>query len=118
MGVQIDASQLVDTYRAQVVKRAVIDDASSGDNTLVAAVTDKVIRVYDVVLIAAGTVTVRFEDGAGGTALTGQMELTAQVGFAPGFNPVGHFETSESTLLNLELSAAISVDGWLIYAEV
>ena len=100
------------------LKRAVIDVASNGDNTIVAAVTGKKIRVYQIVLVAANTVTVRFESGASGTALTGQMSLTTNSGFASGWSPVGHFDTAEGALLNLELSGAVSVDGWLIYGEI
>lgn len=99
-------------------KFSVIDAATSGDNTLVAAVTSKKIRVLALYLVAAGTVNVRFESGAGGTALSGQMNLVANTGFALPFNPVGWFETAVTTLLNLELSAAISVDGSLVYVEV
>lgn len=99
-------------------KFAVIDAATSGDNTLVSAVTGKKIRVLAVVLVSSGTVTVRFESAAGGTALTGQMQLTAQTGFSAPFSPVGQFQTVAGELLNLELSAAVSVDGWLVYVEV
>ncbi len=107
-----------DRTAAQRIKRAVIDCASSGDNTIVAAVTGKIIRVYQLVVVSAGTVTTRWESGASGTALTGQMSLVANSGYAPPFNPFGHFETAEGALLNLELSAAESVDGWLLYAEI
>jgi hypothetical protein len=100
------------------VKRAVINDATSGNNTIVAAVVGKKIRVLDCVLISRGTVLARFEDGAGGTALTGQMQLYSGTGFTTGYNKHGHFETTANTLLNLELSAAINVDGWLQYVEV
>lgn len=99
-------------------KYAKIDAATSGDNTLVAAVASRKIRVLALFVITAGTVTVRFESGAGGTPLTGQMELTAQSGFVLPFSPVGWFETASNTLLNLELSAAISADGCLVYIEV
>ncbi len=99
-------------------KFAVIDAATSGDNTLVAAVSGKKIRVVALFLVAAGTVNARFESGAGGTALTGQMNLVANSGFSLPFNPVGWFETAATTLLNLELSAAVSVDGCLTYVEV
>jgi len=99
------------------VKRAIIDAATSGDNTLVAAVAAKKIRVLSAFLVAAGTVVVRFESGAGGTALTGQMNLVANTGFVLPYNPHGWFETADNTLLNLELSAAISVDGALVYIE-
>lgn len=99
-------------------KFAIIDAASSGDNTLVSAVASKKIRVLSLYLVAAGTVTVRFEDGASGTAKSGQMNLVANTGFVLPFNPIGWFETTANTLLNLELSAAISVDGGLTYIEV
>jgi len=95
-----------------------INVASSGDNTLVAAVASKKIRVLSVVLMTGAAVTVRFESGAAGTALTGQMEIGANAGFSSGYCPVGHFETAVNTLLNLELSGAINVDGWLVYVEV
>lgn len=99
-------------------KFAVIDAATSGDNTILAAVTSKKIRVLSVFVIAAGAVNVRFESGTGGTALTGQMNLTTNSGFVLPFNPVGWFETASGTLLNLELSGAVSVDGSFTYVEV
>lgn len=97
---------------------AVIDVASSGDNTLVAAVSGKKIRVHSLFLISAGTVTVRFESGASGTALTGQMSLVANGGFSLPYNPEGWFETAAGSLLNAELSSAVSVDGALSYSLV
>lgn len=97
---------------------AAIDAASSGDNTIVAAVTGKKIRVHAVFLVAAGAVNVRFESGASGTALTGQMNCAANGGFVLPYNPVGWFETAAATLLNLELSGATSVDGCIVYSEV
>lgn len=100
------------------IKRAVIDNATSGDNTIVDAVTGKKIVVISGQLISAGTMTVRFESGASGTALTGQMSVQASTGFHMPHNPLGHFETAEGQLLNLELSAATSVDGYINYIEV
>ena len=101
----------------QLVKRAVIDAASSGNNTVVAAVTGK-IRVLALAMTMTGTaVTIRFEDGASGTALTGQMQPTQGQTVTLPFNPGGWFETSAATLLNLELGGAQSVDGVLVYIE-
>jgi hypothetical protein len=105
-------------YDSLNIKRLVVDHAVSGDNTLVAAVTGKRIRVLQCLLVASAAVTVRFESGASGTALTGQMQLAANGGFEADFNPAGHFETAAGALLNLELSGAVSVDGWLNYEEV
>ena len=105
-----------DTHDTQLVKRAAIDGATSGNNTLVAAVTGKKLRVLALFVTMTGTaVTIRFEDGAGGTALTGQMGPTAGQTIVLPFNPVGWFETSDATLLNMELSGGQSVDGSLVY---
>ena len=100
------------------VQYAAIDVAGSGDNTLVAAVAGKRIRLLSLFLVSAGTVTARFESGAGGTALTGQMTLAVNSGFSLNFNPEGWFQTAAGALLNLELSGAISVDGALSYVLV
>ena len=99
-------------------KYAALDVASSGDNTLIAAVPAKRIRVMAMFLIATAAVNVRLESGAGGTALTGQLNLTTNSGFALPYNPAGWFETSIGDLLNLELSGAVSVDGAITYIEV
>jgi hypothetical protein len=100
------------------VKFAKIDAASSGNNTLVAAVTGKKIRVLNYVLIAGGTVTATFQSGAGGTALTGAMPFVANGGVAPGLDETGHFETAAGSLLNLSLNGAVQVSGHLKYQEV
>jgi hypothetical protein len=89
-------------------KHAVIDNASSGDNTVVAAVAGKRILVTSYTLVVAGALTVRWESGASGTALTGQMQFAANGGTA----------TAANTLLNLELSAGTSCDGHLTYVEI
>lgn len=99
----------------------VIDDATSGNNTIVAAVASKRIRVLSYVLVPAADVVVRFESGAGGTALTGQMTLLAEDGVVGPSSlsadcTHGCFETAAGSLLNLELSGAVSVDGHLTYA--
>jgi hypothetical protein len=102
----------------RVRKFAVIDHATSGDNTLVAAVAGKKIRVLSIFFVVAAAVTVRFESAASGAALTGQMQFGANGGIALAFNPEGWFETAAGQLLNMELSGAISVDGGLSYIEV
>jgi len=102
-----------------VPKYAIIDAASSGDNTIQAAAGAGIkIRVLSLFVVASAAVTVRFESAAGGTALTGQMQLAANGGFVLPYNPNGWFETADNALLNLELSGAISVDGGLQYVEV
>ena len=109
---------LSDAGTDRTVKYAIIDAATSGDNTLVAAVASRKIRVLSIFYVASAAVTTRVESGAGGTALTGQMQLAANGGFVLPYSPHGWFETAVNTLLNLELSGAISVDGALTYVEI
>lgn len=102
------------------IKRAIISAATSGNNTLVAAVTDKKIKVLGVCVIVSGDVDVRFESGADGTALTGVMSLAVDGnGFVLPVAPVGQhwMETAVSTLLNLELSGNVQASGLLVYHE-
>lgn len=103
---------------------AVIAATSIGDNTLVAAVTGKKIRVLSMVLVASGGAnTVRLESDAGGAALTGLMDIAAVSATSDGqlvlpLNGFGWFETVAGELLNLELSAATLVAGALVYEEI
>lgn len=102
-----------------LVKYAAVDAATSGDNTAVAAVTGKKIRVLACMLVMTGTaVTIRFESGVGGTALTGQMTPSQGGGFVLPMNEHGWFETAAGSLLNIELGGAQSVDGVVVYVEV
>lgn len=100
------------------ILRAAISASSSGDNTLVAAVASKKIKVLSMTLIVTGDVDIRFESGAGGPALSGVMSLAADGnGFVlppalPGFH---HIETAAGELLNLELSGAVQVSGFMTY---
>jgi hypothetical protein len=98
---------------------AVIDTAAA-DTTIVAAVTGKKILVTYFQIVASGgaQTLIRWESGTGGTALTGEMDLGADLPLIGGYNPGGHFQTAVSTLLNLQITAATSVDGWLNYVLI
>ena len=101
------------------VKHQAISVSSSGNNTIVTAVSGKKIRVLGVRLIASGTVNAKFQDGAGGTDLDGLAYLVAGSGYVLPFCAQGWFnDGTTNTLLNLNLSAAVAVGGVLIYAEI
>ena len=98
-------------------KFKIIDAATSGNNEIVAAVSSYKIRVLAAVFTMTGTsTTIRFESGADGVALTGQMQPSQGQTITLPFNPVGWFEST--TALNLELGGAQSVDGAITYVEV
>ncbi len=105
-------------YQGYQLKSAIINDNTSGNNEIVAAVATKRVRVLAVAIVSDGTTDVRFESGAGGTALTGQIPLQVREGYTIS-NSWGLFETTAvNTALNLELTAAVFVHGWVTYIEV
>jgi hypothetical protein len=106
------------SYQGGGIKYAAISGATSGNNTLVAAVSGKKIRVLSLYLNTVSAVTVRFEDGAGGTALSGVMSLPDTGGMVLPHNEGGWFETTAGTLLNMELGGALQTSGGLAYIEV
>ena len=97
-----------------------INAASSGDNTLLAAAgSSNKIRVLALNIVVGAAVNVRLESGTGGTAMTGIYEFNGKGdGIVLPFSPIGWFETAANTLLNLELSGAVSVDGSFVYVVV
>lgn len=101
----------------RAIKYAAISAASSGDNTIVAAVVGKRIRVLSCFLVAAAAVTAKFQSGAGGTDLTGAASLSANGGYVLPFNEGGWFQTDPNTLLNLSLGGAQAVAGAVSYIE-
>jgi hypothetical protein len=109
--------ELYTRERLTGIKRVKIDTLASGNTTIVAAVANKIIRVYGVTLISAGSVVVKFQSN-NTTDICGPLTLGASTGFSPGWSPVGQFQTAIGELLNVNLSAAIQVGGWLLYGEV
>lgn len=98
------------------LKFAKIAAASSGANEVVAAVTGKKIRVLGYLLSSAGTVNAKWQSAS--TDLTGLHYTVANVQVPVAFSPVGHFETASGEALNLNLSGAVAVGGYLVYVEV
>lgn len=92
--------------------------SSSGNNTMIEAVSGKRFRVIAMKLMAASAVNAIIQSGAGGTALDGGYPA-ANGGYVLPANPYGWFETlADNTLLNLNLSGAVSVIGCIVYQEI
>lgn len=113
-----ETSTLYNGTTALTPKFAAIAASSSGNNTLVAAVTSKKIRVLSVSFVANAAVNAKFQSGASGTDLTGLFYCLQGGGAVLPYNPLGWFETGSNTLLNLNLSGAVAVGGCLVYVEV
>lgn len=113
----IDSNQMATAGTIVTPKFAPISVSSSGNNTIVAAVTSKKIRVLSYVIVAAGSVDAKFMSSTT-TDKSGAMPLVANTGVSANFSPIGHLETASGELLNLNLSAAVGVRGHLAYIEV
>lgn len=100
-----------------VYKRAKFDGAA-GDIAVVAAVTGKKIRVHGL-LVTTDTAngTARWEDGAGGTDLSGVWDMTVDSPVVLPFCEVGWFQTSAATALSLEATTG-GMAGVVIYSEI
>jgi hypothetical protein len=97
-----------------IVKRAKIDVAGSAD--IVAAVTGKKIRVIHCTIFAGSAETLTVQSG-GSTALTGDMDIGANGGFADR-NDFGIWETAVSQKLNFVQTGSVELSGYLLYQEV
>lgn len=111
----LESSQMSSLGTLVTPQFAVINVSSSGDNTIVSAVTSKVIVVLSYVIVADGAVAAKFLNNTAGTAVTGAMSLAANGGVAAPFSPAGHFVSGSGQPLVLNLSAAVGVRGHLTY---
>lgn len=114
----VESNQMTAGGTVVTPKFATIAASSSGNNTLIAAVTSKKIRVLAAAFMSNGTVNAKFQSGAGGTDLTGLFYMVANTGGVLPYNPAGWFETGSNTLLNFNLSGAVAVGGCITYIEV
>lgn len=110
-----ESSQMAMSGTIVTPQYAVINVSSSGDNSIVVAVTGKVIRVLSYVIVADSAVAAKWVSGAAGTAISGAMSLAANGGVAAPYTPVGHFQTGVNTALVLNLSGAVGARGHLTY---
>jgi hypothetical protein len=104
---------------SQVVsaKHADISIASSGDNTVIAAISGKSIKVHQIWLTAVGgAVNLIFKDGASTSLNATAVPLTA-AGSSMTFQYTGEpwWLTSPGNAFIINLSGAVSVTGRIYY---
>lgn len=97
--------------------RVAVAVSASGSSQLVAAVAGKRILVLGGLLVADAAVTIKFVSGA--TDITGTMALSANGGLGLSPSPLGHLRgVNVNEALNINLSSAVNVGGWLTYVTV
>lgn len=107
----------VETYFRSVkgLNQASLSFASSGSNSLLAAVANKTTRIHRIVLIAAGAVTLKFVQGS--TDLTGVMSLITGIPFILPMSDEPYFITAVNAAFNATLGGAVQVSGFVDYAQ-
>ena len=101
----------------RIVKHAVIDANTSGNNQIVAAVTGMEILVLAYNYMSNGAVNAHWRSN--NTAISGPAYMDgASKGKVCGYNPKGWVKTAAGEPLNLNLSAAVAVGGEITYVEV
>lgn len=106
------------------MKTLPISVSASGDTALLAAPANPKVyyRVFKVRASAAGAVSMKFKSGS--TDLTGAMPMVTGTPFISGeiiptFSGLAkEFDTAPGEALNINLSAAVAVGGWLVYQEL
>lgn len=104
------------SYAPLPYKRAKISASASGATPIVAAVPGKRIRVVSYLLSANADVNAKFQSAS--TDLTDWLYMGAKGGNGAAFSLAGHFETAAAEALNINLSGAVAVGGFLTYTEV
>lgn len=107
------------TIQGEAVKRAVVSASTQGDNSLVAAVPGKRIVVISGFFAASGGAnTLTFESGTDTGEVTGALDIIDNGNLFLPEAVYGHFETAKGEALNLQLTAATAVGGWINYITV
>lgn len=89
------------------VLRTFANPASLGDNSIVAAVSGKKIRVISASIVSASANSIKFRSGT--TDISALYAFAANGGMVLDFNEHGWFETAAGEALQLNLSAAAAV---------
>lgn len=96
---------------------ALIDVASAGDNTLVAATAGQTIRIHKLFFVCDAAVNIYFRNGTAGAALTGTMKFGAGGSMVLDFDTDPWFVTSAGNAFVVNLSGAYGIRGKLHYTK-
>jgi hypothetical protein len=93
-----------------------ISISSSGDNTVIAAVTGKKIEVYKIWFVTNAAVNIKFKDGASTEFNATAVPFTAQgSSMALPFDGKSYWGTTSGNAFVINLSGAVAVTGRIWY---
>jgi hypothetical protein len=97
------------------LKTAAINVSSSGVNPLIAGISGQTIAVYKLLIVAAGTVTAQFQNGA--SNLTGAISLITGTPLVFDFDSVRWFLCSAGNTFNVNLGTGVQVSGVIFFTQ-
>lgn len=101
---------------ASATSRAAISTATSGDNTIVAGVAAKTVRIHKLIITSvASPVTILFKDGASTTLLTWVAPTNG--GIVLDFDGEPWFITTAANAFVINLSAAVQIYGRCYFTQ-
>lgn len=98
------------------LQAAVINTTSTGNNTLISAATNQIIRVFKIFFVVGGTTNITMQDGAS-TALTGAMPFVANGAFVLDNSGTPWFTSSAGNAIVLNQSGAVQISGAVYYTQ-
>jgi len=108
------AMRVAVTNGPRTIRHAPINVTTTGDNSIVALVASRLIKVFAINLSSTGTVTTEWRSNT--TPLTGGTPFEAREGYTIAVTPPAYlFATVAGQTLNLNLSGTIPVDGFVSY---
>lgn len=90
--------------------------ASSGDNTVVSAVTSQIVRVYRIILTTAAATNITMKDGAS-TSLSGAMPFGVNGSLVLDMQGEPWYVTSAGNAFIINSSNAVQVSGTVYYIQ-
>lgn len=106
-------------YNKVGVKKAVLNEITIGDNSIVSAVTNKKIVVISAIFhlqAGGGSTSMKFIDGAGGADILSQIDMALDQTIILPESSWGWFETSDGNALILVLAGStFTMQGALSY---
>jgi len=103
------------TIEHSAVQYAMINATAAGDTQIVPAVTDMRIRVVAYLVTSSASIVIRFRSGT--NDITGALRIPTNGNLAQAYDG-GLFQTNVNQPLNINLSAAATVGGYVVYRLV
>ncbi|MEE8234319.1 MAG: hypothetical protein V3R41_06540 [Gammaproteobacteria bacterium] len=116
-GIPFEITDLVDKGTPILPNFPAFSFSSTGDNTIVAAVPGKRIKVVQIMMTADAQATVKFTDGAGGSVLCGPQSMVEGVPLVFPFCSLGWMITSVNTAFVVNFSDATNIGGCVCHLE-